>query len=246
MPTPREIIEDIRRNEYGVGLPPDSPERLGFDKLLPKLDKAIRHLSEDLYTEDIHFVLELVQNADDNGYQDEVTPFLRFVRREGVLLVQNNETGFEEKHVRALCSIGESSKSKAFGYIGEKGIGFKSVFRVSDEPHVVSNGFSFRFHRQDSATGLGYVVPEWVEEVPDFVAPTLTNIILPVLQQATQEIQQIDRLASGLLLFLKRLKRIEVQDDIRGRSACHKRIDRPDGVDLCTEETTSRFRLGRF
>jgi hypothetical protein len=163
MPTPRAIIEDIRRNEYGVGLTLGSPERVGFDKLRPKLDRAIQHLSEDLYTEDIHFVLELVQNAEDNDYRDGVTPFLRFVRREGVLLVQNNETGFEEKHVRALCSIGESSKTKALGYIGEKGIGFKSVFRVSDEPHVVSNGFSFRFHRQDPISGLGYVVPEWVE-----------------------------------------------------------------------------------
>ena len=66
---------------------------------------------EDLYTEDIHFVLELVQNADDNSYRDGVTPFLRFVRREGVLLIQNNEASFEEKHVRYLCGIGEPSTS---------------------------------------------------------------------------------------------------------------------------------------
>src|SRR5438552_5659368 len=127
MPRPREIIEDIRRSVYGIGLPSDSPERIGFDTLRPMLDRAIQHLSEDLYTEAIHFVLELVQNADDNNYRPGETPFLRFVRRDGVVLVQNNETGFEEKDVRALSNIGASSKSKALGYIGEKGIGFKSV-----------------------------------------------------------------------------------------------------------------------
>src|SRR5260370_17525909 len=129
MPGPREIVEDIRRSVFWVGLQPGSPERVEPNPLRPMLDRAIQHLSEDLYTEDIHFVLELVQNADDNAYREGVTPFLRFVRRHGALLVQNNEAGFEEKNVRALCSIGEPFKPKAFGYIGEKGIGFKSVFR---------------------------------------------------------------------------------------------------------------------
>jgi hypothetical protein len=243
MSQPREIIEDIRRSEYGIGLPPGSPERIGFDKLRPKLDKAIQHLSEDLYTEDIHFVLELVQNAEDNAYRQRVKPFLRFVRRNGVLLVQNNETGFEEKNVRALCSIGESSKTKAFGYIGEKGIGFKSVFRVSDEPHIISNGFSFRFRREDPATGLGFVVPEWVEEAPDFVDPLLTNVVLPLRRQADEEVRRIERLAPSLLLFLKKLKLIEVQDLVRGRTVRHKRIDRPDGVELRTGKKKKRFRL---
>jgi hypothetical protein len=49
-----------------------------------------------------------------------VTPFLRFVRREGVRLVQNNKTGFEQANVRALCSMDQSSKKKPAGYFGER------------------------------------------------------------------------------------------------------------------------------
>ena len=59
-----------------------------------------------------------------------------------VLIVHNNETGFREEHVQALCRVGESTKKKAQGYIGEKGIGFKSVFRITECPYVFSNRLS--------------------------------------------------------------------------------------------------------
>ncbi|KXZ52866.1 hypothetical protein GPECTOR_8g248 [Gonium pectorale] len=42
---------------------------------------------------------------------------------------------------------------------GEKGIGFKSVFAISDAPAIHSNGFSFGFDAQDPS-GLGYVLPQ--------------------------------------------------------------------------------------
>jgi hypothetical protein len=67
--------------------------------------------------------------------------------------------------------------------------------------------------------------------------------MLPLRRLASEEVEKIERLAPGLLLFLKKLKRIELQDDMLGRSACYKRIDRPDGVELSTAEKTTRFRL---
>ena len=40
--------------------------------------------------------------------------------------------------------VGQSSKGiGGSGYIGQKGIGFKSVFRVSSRPEIHSNGFEF-------------------------------------------------------------------------------------------------------
>ena len=45
---------------------------------------------------------------------------------------------------------------------GQKGIGFKSVFRVSDCPEVHSNGYHIRF---DAKSGpIGYILPEWIED----------------------------------------------------------------------------------
>lgn len=48
-----------------------------------------------------------------------------------MVTVLNNERGFSPANVRALCDVGRSTKGKGgLGYIGQKGIGFKSVFRV--------------------------------------------------------------------------------------------------------------------
>lgn len=72
-----------------------------------------------------------VQNADDNTYPKDVEPTLAFVLQENGIAVLNNERGFSAENIRALCDIGNSTKKGSNqGYIGNKGIGFKSVFRV--------------------------------------------------------------------------------------------------------------------
>ena len=72
-----------------------------------------------------------VQNADDNTYSDYVEPTLTFILQDSGIIVLNNEHGFTAQNIRALCDIGSSTKKGSnAGYIGKKGIGFKSVFRV--------------------------------------------------------------------------------------------------------------------
>lgn len=76
-------------------------------------------------------VLLQVQNADDNIYPENVEPTLIFILQETGIIVLNNERGFSSKNIRALCDVGNSTKKgSGTGYIGQKGIGFKSVFRV--------------------------------------------------------------------------------------------------------------------
>jgi hypothetical protein len=57
------------------------------------MGRALARLSQELYSADVHLVLELVQNADDNSYAPGALPALEFVLREGSLLVLNNEVG---------------------------------------------------------------------------------------------------------------------------------------------------------
>ena len=72
-----------------------------------------------------------VQNADDNIYPENVEPTLTFILQDSGIVVLNNERGFSAENIRALCDIGNSTKKGSnAGYIGQKGIGFKSVFRV--------------------------------------------------------------------------------------------------------------------
>ena len=108
------------------------------------LNNSIQALARDLYSKDTHFIFELIQNAEDNTYQ-AVEPSLSFrlVKVDptaathgtyGALIIQNNEIGFSSENVDAICAVGKTTKIKIQGYIGEKGIGFKSVFRVTSEP----------------------------------------------------------------------------------------------------------------
>ena len=53
-------------------------------------------------------------------------------------------------------------KNIFFTISGQKGIGFKSVFRVTDSPEVHSNGFHIKY---DASSGPnGYILPQWVPE----------------------------------------------------------------------------------
>ena len=74
------------------------------------------------------------------------------------ITVLNNELGFSEANIRALCDIGNSTKTGSKLYIGKKGIGFKSVFRVTDRPEIHSSGFHIAFDSKD------FIIPHWLDE----------------------------------------------------------------------------------
>jgi hypothetical protein len=94
-------------------------------------------------------VLECIQNADDNDYSIGQKSFLRFTVETDSITLESDETGFSEADVRAICSVCESTKAvpsgssgaatvaeKAKITIGEKGIGFKSVFKIASRAHI--------------------------------------------------------------------------------------------------------------
>ena len=103
------IINDIRENDFGVGLTKVKQHKHSNKNL----GRALQKLSEELYSKNIHFVMELVQNADDNSYAPKESPALRFVIRPGLIVVQNNEIGFSERNVRSICAVGDSTKKKS-------------------------------------------------------------------------------------------------------------------------------------
>lgn len=62
------------------------------------------------------------QNADDNSYPAEVgvIPALAFVVERDRITILNNEHGFQERNIRAICDVGRSTKGKhKYGYIGK-------------------------------------------------------------------------------------------------------------------------------
>lgn len=176
----RAIIETIRHEEFGIGVELDGEQQKVAAKQREREGRGIKRLSLELYSKDTHFVLELIQNADDNSYPGIVEtgtgkpeaweglagatpPSLKFVVGEDSILVLNNEVGFTESNIRAICDVGKSTKgAHRSGYIGQKGIGFKSVFRITDNPSIHSNGFHIHFDATSDA--IGFILPHWCGE----------------------------------------------------------------------------------
>jgi len=233
--TPYKIISEIRR-EFGIDETGTNNFRQGNDRVIDGYNNALRLLSTGLYNDQGHFVLEVIQNADDNQYNPKAIPRLEFHITPNSLKLVNNELGFSEENVSALCTTGKSSKSKARGFIGEKGIGFKSVFAVSDAPEIHSNGFHFRFNRLDPENLLGYIVPEWHEPSGE-VGKHETTIILPAKKGYEFNNETFKAFDPRLLLFLTKLKEIKIEQS--ENKLIYLRLDKDEHTTL-----TSRTFLG--
>ena len=95
---------------------------------------------------------DVSQFADYSTFASRVGPKSR-----ALMICEHCENGFREKDVQALCDIAQSTKvNKKF--IGQKGIGFKSVFKVTTTPVIHSGSYSFHFD-SDALGKLGYLIP---------------------------------------------------------------------------------------
>ncbi|CAF3365211.1 unnamed protein product [Rotaria sp. Silwood2] len=127
---PLEHIKEIRKS-LGKNTRSNNEDQEVVDNLQDLLGECLKKLADDLYSDQGHFVLELIQNADDNNYSklnDNSTPKLKFIINNKQITIYNNENGFQREHVKAICSVGKSTKGKhKEGYCGHKGIGFNPM-----------------------------------------------------------------------------------------------------------------------
>lgn len=182
-------------------------------------------LSNDLYQSPMRFILELLQNADDSDYDLNSEPVFKIFYRNRTIRFDTNEAGFSKSDVEALCSIGGSSKNKPSQpkrSIGEKGIGFKSVFGVSEAVFVASGEYSFKLSTSES---FDMLAPAWCS-FPDQRHPGFTSILLQLKPQFSSEklIRELMDIDGRLLMFLQNIKRLEIGigSNSNGDSNVHK------------------------
>jgi len=110
-------------------------------------------------------------------------------------------------------------------HIGEKGVGFKSVFAASNQPMLLSHAWKFRFH-VPGRDAMSYITPLWVtdQDIPDCISnqlsthPQDTHLYLPLkLQAYTSEadlfLNQVATAADPCIsLNMRHLKKLEIND----------------------------------
>ncbi|KAL2669765.1 hypothetical protein Neosp_015210 [[Neocosmospora] mangrovei] len=200
----QDHIRQIRRDK-GLGDGPDQIGNNGAD-----LESALKIISHDLYQTSTHFLLELIQNADDNSYTVE-TPTMSISYSPGKLRIDCNERGFSKQNIEAICRIGKSTKSgksKSAGFVGEKGIGFKAVFKVASTVWISSGYYSFRFDR-DGHLGMIAPIPCPFPEQPK---QECTSILLKLDKDCDEGliIEEMKSCDEKILLFLRRLRKLEI------------------------------------
>jgi hypothetical protein len=144
--------------------------------------------------------------------------------------VDCNETGFAPRNVEAICKVGSSTKAgvgNATQYVGEKGIGFKSVFKVADVVYINSCDYSFKFEKNGP---LGMIAPIWCD-FPTNTKSGHTTIFMHLAHDCNKaDLQrEILFLDSRMLIFLRQLRRINIRIETAGSVTLSRSLSRfPD------------------
>lgn len=165
------------------------------------------------------FLMEFIQNAD-----DAKSKAVRFELLQNNLIILNDGDQFSEENVSSICKVGRSSKTPK-DYIGYLGVGFKSVFLMSDSVEINSGGFRFKFSKKewDDPTHTPWqVVPIWIldshEKSKLDKFHTLFDLCLKgdkTLLDGLEEEMKPTHLNDRILLFLRYLEKMEIQDNTR-------------------------------
>ena len=181
---------------------------------------------EDIYSTPTHFILELIQNADDAKYTEESTPTLDLTYRHNRLCTDCNELGFTRENVDAICKIGRSTKKNQVGSTGEKGVGFKSVFGVAGCVWIASNDYTFKF---DSSNPMGMLILIW-EDPPAGARRTNSSMYFQLRPGIDERrvFSGLHHLGGKVLIFLHKLRRIQLHIELEsGDKVCYN-VERED------------------
>jgi hypothetical protein len=212
-----------------------------FDK---PSNKGLKRSVTDKYSDQAHFIYELLQNADDV----KATQINFKLSKLGLIcshngLVKFNITDPDREgdtsnlgHINAITSIGNSSKFEHDGdkednefKIGKFGVGFKAVFQYTDTPHIYDDNFWFKIER--------LVVPNLLENDLNgrkkgdtaFYLPFNKSNISP--EKSFKDIFQKLACLSNPLLFLKNLNWIEIEINDEFVGCYRKEIIESDNKD---------------
>ena len=210
--------------EFFVALHEDRTDSANtFEK--PSTREMWRSIVEK-YSDQAHFIYELIQNADDAGATNA-----RFVLQPNQLIFAHNGTRHfsitnpanedmdsREGHlgdINSITGIAFSNKKNQGNKIGKFGVGFKAVFQYTASPRIYDPEFRFQIDRYIVPTELEHDFPDRKPEETLFVFPFDHKDRNP--QETYSDIEGKLKALSYPILFLSNLLYITYEiDDVIG------------------------------
>lgn len=152
-----------------------------------------------LYNDPSHFIYEMLQNA-----EDEKATEVRFELFDDRLDIYHDGKPFDFEDIKGVTGIGISTKKGKPDAIGKFGVGFKSVFAITETPIIFSGEYKIQIN--------DFVVPSIVAD-ERLISETL--ISLPFNHRNRKEkafhivLDKLSNLGLKTLLFLKNIKEIQ-------------------------------------
>lgn len=218
------FIEDInRRRKQERKLAPEMAEREA---------NLLRLMSHSLYGEKIHYALELIQNAEDANSSS-----ITFIFENERVIVVNDGEAFIPDEVDAICSVKPGRKKNKIGFFG---VGFKSVFNITNIPQVISADFNFNIEK--------YIYPRPSDEIPKEAKTYFSHekgsiFVLPHspgFPTASELIENFREMDDKILLFLDNLKALHFIDKVNGESWSIKKLPTDDSLILLKDGRTNQ------
>lgn len=179
---------------------------------------------------------ELLQNADDAFRDDRGPVYVEFDFTSESLIVTHIGKPFDKRDFESITLIASGSKRADAERTGTFGVGFVSVYHVTDRPTVESNGWRISWNVADreaipvrvaSSDRTRFEFP-WRAERTDFSDRIGAETWSPARRSAF--LHDLGRRLPGLLLFLRYVTEIAVLRDGKRLYSAVKTRQRPHGA----------------
>ena len=209
----RKLLEEIRMQAPGYhALEKLRIVRESIDWAVEGYRNSLAILSDTTYEDRKHFLLELIQNADDAEYGVNAPEITFSVTSEGLELFYN-ESGFTVDDIISITDTGSSTKkskkNSSTSFIGEKGIGFKSVFALAESVEIQSGHWHFLLEKEKC------IVPLPINGNLDFLNGTRQKIKFLSPNVTSEIYDELKKYVSGEVesfLYLQKISKFTLID----------------------------------
>ncbi|MFC2110843.1 sacsin N-terminal ATP-binding-like domain-containing protein [Bacteroidota bacterium] len=180
--------------------------------------KGNRHaeLLADMYSKPARFIDEILQNTEDayarKSYNNGPKS-IKFELFQDRIEISHNGEDFDEEDLKSITTFANTTKNNVdeVNQIGKFGIGFKSVFAITDEPEIHSAAYHYKITDFEILTKTSKC---------DIEDSSSTLFVMPFKADERRKIynivrQGLNELNAYYLLFLTHINKIEIKLDTK-------------------------------